>query len=164
MSEAFYSDGLRFECRRCSACCRGEPGFVFLTRPDVLRILKRLGIDFRTFYADYCRSTDTGLGMALSLKEKPGYDCVFWGEEGCSIYEDRPVQCSTYPFWASILESRSRWDEESAYCPGVGKGELRGGASIEERLERRRAEKILIFEYEEDPQAADIDGEARRGQ
>ncbi len=163
MSEDFYSSGLSFECRRCSACCRGEPGFVFLTRPDVLRILKRLRIGYTEFYAEYCRTVDTGLGMALSLREKPGYDCVFWGEGGCSIYEDRPVQCSTYPFWASILESRARWEEEGAYCPGIGRGELRSGASIEERLRERQAEPILIFGYAEDPAAADIEGEASHG-
>ncbi len=163
MSDAFYSGGLAFECRRCSACCRGEPGFVFLTRSDIRRILRRLGIEYRAFCADFCRTVDTGLGMALSLREKPGYDCVFWGDGGCSIYEDRPVQCSTYPFWASILESRSRWDEEGAYCPGIGRGERRSGAHIEGRLAERGSEPIVVFEYGEDPGDADIEGEARHG-
>ena len=35
MSEPFYAEGLRFSCERCSACCRGEPGYVFLTKEDL---------------------------------------------------------------------------------------------------------------------------------
>jgi Fe-S-cluster containining protein len=160
MSEVFYAEGLRFDCRRCSACCRGEPGHVFLTKPDLARLLKRLGLDYRSFFADYCIAVDTGLGMALSLKEKPGFDCVFWSEGGCTVYEDRPVQCSTYPFWSSILESRRRWNEEAASCPGVGVGELKSRTYIEERLLERRAVPIIIFGYGVDPSTTDPGCEA----
>src|SRR5512145_1944147 len=45
----------RFECARCSACCRGEPGFVFLTARD----LRELASFFKTseddFLAKNCR-------------------------------------------------------------------------------------------------------------
>ncbi len=151
MSELFYAEGLRFDCRRCSACCRGEPGYVFLTRPDLERLLRRFSLDYRSFFSAYCRTVDTGMGMALSLKEKPHFDCIFWSEGGCSIYEDRPVQCSTYPFWSSILESRQRWKEEASYCPGVGVGDLKSRAYIEECLFKRRSVPIIIFEYGVDP-------------
>ena len=30
-----------------------------------------------------------------------------------SIYDVRPVQCSTYPFWPSLLKNKQSWEEES---------------------------------------------------
>jgi hypothetical protein len=53
------------------------------------------------------------------------------------------VQCGTYPFWSSILESEESWEEEKAHCPGVGKGRLYSKREIEERLYARRAAKPL---------------------
>lgn len=40
--------------------------------------------------------------------------CVFLEPDGkqCSIYEARPVQCRTYPFWPTIMESMQSWDSE----------------------------------------------------
>jgi Fe-S-cluster containining protein len=155
MGEPFYSKGLRFDCRRCSRCCGGGPGYVFLTKADLERLLGRLGLDFPSFFKKYCTTVDTGLGMALSLRETPDYDCILWGGKGCSVYEDRPVQCSTYPFWASVLESRRGWEEESASCPGIGEGGLRDRTFIEECLYARRAESTIVFEYGADPLKAD---------
>ncbi len=155
MGDPFYSKGLRFSCKRCSACCRGEPGFVFLTRDDVHRLLKRLGLDFKVFFRDYCTLVDTGTGMALSLRENRAFDCVLWGEKGCGVYEDRPVQCSTYPFWNSIVESRSSWEDESASCPGIGNGECRSRDYIEERLFARRRAGTIVLSYGVDPECSD---------
>jgi uncharacterized protein len=151
MGEPFYAEGLNFGCERCSSCCRGGPGYVFLAKPDVDRLLGRLGLDFAVFFRDYCTTVDTGLGLALSLKETPAYDCILWTEKGCSVYEDRPVQCSTYPFWDSILESRRRWNDEAASCPGIGKGEPRSRSSIEDCLFARRAAPAIVFGYGEEP-------------
>jgi uncharacterized protein len=155
MGEPFYDKGLRFGCERCSSCCRGGPGYVFLTRDDLSRLLRRLRLDFAAFFRDYCTLVDTGLGMALSLKETKDYDCILWTRNGCSAYEDRPVQCSTYPFWASVLESRRRWDEEAASCPGIGKGESKPRSHIEDCLYARRAAPTIIFDYGADPSSAD---------
>jgi len=42
------------------------------------------------------------------------YGCVFLDPFGqCSIYDVRPVQCRTYPFWPSLLESKEDWDNEA---------------------------------------------------
>jgi uncharacterized protein len=157
MAEPFYAKGLRFSCQRCSACCRGEPGFVFLTREDLRRLLRRLRLDFKSFFHDYCTLVDAGTGMALSLRENAAFDCILWAEKGCSVYEDRPVQCSTYPFWSSIVESRSSWESESASCPGIGGGELRSREYIEERLLARRGTGTLVLSYGVDPESSDED-------
>jgi uncharacterized protein len=177
MGDAFYASGLRFSCTRCSLCCRGEPGYIFLSKDDLRALLRRLRLDFKTFYRKYCTLVDTGTGMALSLRDvvardvvavdaprdkgslgsKPTHDCVFWGSGGCEVYEDRPVQCSTYPFWASILDSKASWREEALSCPGIGSGELRSRSYIEERLLARRGAGTIVLAYGVDPECSDDD-------
>ncbi|HUW41216.1 MAG TPA: YkgJ family cysteine cluster protein [Rectinemataceae bacterium] len=152
MNSPFYSQGLKFSCTRCSACCRGGPGYVFLSKPDLSRLLDLLSLDFHGFFHKYCTKVDTGLGMALSLAEKENYDCVFWASEGCTVYEARPIQCSSYPFWASVLESSRTWYDEKRACPGIDQGALRGPAEIEDRLVARRSEPTIVFPYGVDPE------------
>ncbi len=145
MTEPWYQDGLSFACARCSGCCRGGPGYVFLAKEDLRRLLNRLSLDFPTFFRRYCTLVNIGTGWALSLGERRNYDCVFWSDQGCSVYEDRPVQCSTYPFWSSIMESRKSWQAAGDDCPGIGRGELRSPEYIEKRLgERRDAGTIVL--------------------
>ena len=48
----------------------------------------------------------------MNLKRNEG-SCVFLDESGkCGIYDARPVQCHTYPFWPSLLENSEAWKEE----------------------------------------------------
>ena len=40
--------------------------------------------------------------------------CTFLNPIGqCSIYDVRPIQCRTYPFWPSILKNKQTWEEEA---------------------------------------------------
>jgi uncharacterized protein len=164
MGEPFYAPGLRFSCARCSYCCRGDPGFIFLSKCDLRRLLHRLRLDFKTFFREYCTLVDAGTGMALSLRDvmaqggaRPVYDCVFWGREGCEVYDDRPIQCSTYPFWVSIVDSKASWREEARSCPGIDVGELRSRIYIEERLQERRRARTIVLDYGVDPECLDED-------
>ena len=76
--------------------------------------------------------------IALAVKEKDNYDCIFLTKNGCSIYEGRPSQCRTYPFWESIVESRANWESEGKSCPGIGKGRKISRKEIEKELEKGR--------------------------
>ena len=53
---------------------------------------------------------------------------------GCRVYEDRPRQCRTWPFWRGVVHSRERWDEEAADCPGMNGGRRFEAAEIEASL------------------------------
>lgn len=35
------------------------------------------------------------------------------------MYNFRPVQCRTYPFWTGILADESSWKSEAKHCPGI---------------------------------------------
>ena len=60
----------------------------------------------------------------LSLKEKENGDCIFLKEGKCSIYDVRPRQCRTYPFWPQNLRSPEAWARACRACEGIGQGRL----------------------------------------
>ena len=38
---------------------------------------------------------------------------------GCDIYQSRPIQCRTYPFWKTALTSRRDFIDATSDCPGT---------------------------------------------
>lgn len=125
MLDCWFENGLRFSCSRCSCCCGGQPGFVFLSRIDLTNLAESFNLEEDIFVSRYCREVEWHDGsLTLSLKEKENCDCVFWTEKGCSVYDVRPVQCQTYPFWKWILADEKSWLSESRSCPGIGQGRL----------------------------------------
>jgi len=144
----FYAGGLRFSCQRCSACCRFESGYVYLSRQDVSLLRTALDMPYDKFIEKYCRWVPEWNGKSrLSLKEKRNYDCIFWSKEhgeGCRVYKERPLQCRTFPFWPSIMESKDNWEMTAQDCPGTGEGELHSRDSIEKMLAKRRMEPIIF--------------------
>ena len=144
MKKSIYSQGLYFSCVKCSACCRHESGIVVLTENDLklLADFKKMG--YNEFTEAYCRWVPYWNGAErLSLKEKPGYDCIFW-EDGCSVYPVRPLQCRAFPFWESIVNSSAAWKSIAASCPGMNKGTLVTRDEIESWLGKQAAEKIIV--------------------
>ena len=141
----FYSQGLRFSCKRCSACCRFEPGFVFLSDKDVSALKTALKLGYDDFLALYCRWVPAEDGKnRLSLKEKTNYDCVFWAKgAGCTVYKARPLQCVTFPFWPSVLKDEDSWEMTARGCPGMNQGSNHSTGSIEKLLSTRRNEPII---------------------
>lgn len=119
--DPWYEDGLAFGCTRCGACCTGAPGFVWVSIDEVVALARRLEMEVDDFGRKYVRR----VGDRYSLRERPGGDCVFWQPgQGCTVYEDRPVQCRTYPLWDEHIESPESWERVGRGCPGVGQGRI----------------------------------------
>ncbi len=136
--DCFYEKGLSFSCiPGCRYCCSVEPGFVFLSLQDLIRIAAATETGIEECIDRYCIYVPMGDVTHISLKETPENDCIFLTEKGCGVYENRPVQCSTYPFWAHIVDSEKNWEEEKAWCPGIGKGELHSAEEINDNLQQR---------------------------
>ena len=96
-------DRFSFSCYRGIACfntcCRNKD--LILTPYDVLRLKNRLGIDSDSFLVRYTLyRVDPGSGfpvLTLRLEAEPGRRCPFVTQEGCSVYEDRPMACRLFP-------------------------------------------------------------------
>ena len=104
-----------------------------------------LAMDRQKFIETYCRLVDIGQMKMVSLLEKDNYDCIFLTDKGCMVYPYRPVQCSTYPFWANVLENRETWEEEGRHCPGINKGAIHSRKEIEKCLEDRLSNSPVVL-------------------
>ena len=125
MSEPWYKDGLRFRCTRCGKCCTGEPGYVWVNEAELR------GESVEQVTALYTRLASRG----RTLREKANGDCVFFDRQaGCTVYEVRPRQCRTWPFWESNVATPETWKHTCEICPGSGRGELISAEEITRRL------------------------------
>ena len=125
----WFKEGLKFECQRCGRCCRGEPGVVWVNMNEIEKIAAFMGISREAFAKNYLRS----FNERYSLVEYGGGDCIMY-DNGCKIYDVRPCQCRTFPFWGSNLEDRSEWEKLKKTCPGVDKGKLHKLEDIQNNL------------------------------
>ena len=135
----WYAEGLDFTCTQCGNCCGGAPGYVWVTRDDIVRISDFLKITPEEMVERYCRK----VGGQWSLNEGKGpgsdWDCVFLKEEKvtrrtaggeevklgrryCSVYSVRPLQCRTWPFWSENLSTKRAWDHAGKRCHGINHG------------------------------------------
>lgn len=137
MSKPWFQDGLRFTCTGCGNCCTGAPGYVWVRDEDIERLATHLGLDVDAFERRYVRR----VGVRKSLLEYSDGDCVFFDPKNrnCSVYEARPLQCRTWPFWDSNIESPAAWKHTCKVCPGSGQGNL---YTIEQIQERAAAMKL----------------------
>lgn len=71
----------------------------------------------------------------VSLREKANSDCVFYeAGVGCTVYDVRPVQCRTWPFWGKTAGTPEAWDRTCEVCPGAGQGHLISAEEITRRI------------------------------
>lgn len=142
--ELFYEQGLRFECQGSGKCCtsHGEFGFVFLTQDDRRRFARHLKVSTTVFTKKYCDQTN---GIWHLKEDKGNPDCMFLKNKGCSVYEARPNQCRTWPFWPEVMNAKAWKSEVADFCPGVGKGRLWSKQEIEQEMGKdRENEKKLL--------------------
>jgi len=140
--QPWYADGLNFTCTCCGNCCTGGPGYVWITLEEIARLADHLKLSVKETIRRHCRK----LGTRYSLKERQNpttksFDCIFLKEipaplnngkevdrieqpkRVCGIYEVRPLQCRTWPFWDGNLASKQQWDKTSnTVCPGMSTG------------------------------------------
>lgn len=135
--DAWYHDGLAFECTQCGACCTGSPGIVRFTPDEAQAIARRLRLTLEQFL-ERC-THESGLPGERSLNEVEtefGLDCVFLdrttvpGKAVCGIYEVRPLQCRTFPWWPEHLSSARAWQRLGRTCEGVGRGGMVSASEI----------------------------------
>ncbi len=118
-----YEKGFEFgfdgsACGRCGGkCCTGESGNIFADDAELKRIRAFLRLSEREFSERYLRK----VGWRVSFKEfefESGFACVFFdtSERKCSIYELRPKQCQTFPFWEYFKKHKEELKDE---CIGV---------------------------------------------
>ncbi len=114
--EPWFEEGLRFKCTGCGKCCTGSPGYVYLSRMDLERFASYFGLSETEFAKKYTRLVD---GQYALLDRAGSDDCLFLKENRCSVYEARPTQCRTFPWWVHHLRDQNDWEEAGKRCEGI---------------------------------------------
>lgn len=123
MSDLMKQEGFNYSfnpkaCESCQGrCCTGESGYIYVTKTEIENIAQLLDIPVREFVQEYLFKKM----YKYSIKERKygdSYECVFYDRDsnGCTIYEERPLQCRTFPFWDYY---KKRVDELKLECPGI---------------------------------------------
>lgn len=120
--QPWYKDGLRFQCTQCGNCCTGAPGYVWVNRDEVAALAAEVHMEVDAFLKQYVRK----VGARMSLVEYANGDCVFFDnvKRTCNVYQARPRQCRTWPFWHSNVCTAEAWRQTCEVCPGSGQGAL----------------------------------------
>jgi Fe-S-cluster containining protein len=120
VQKALDGETFRWSCTACGKCCRG-PGVVYFTEEDLKNIRSRLGLSdaqWEQLYTRLIQKKKNGLFLHQTAKS-----CALLGRDGrCTVYEVRPLQCRTFPFWTSNFESRESYEWLKDFCPGMKTG------------------------------------------
>lgn len=106
-------------CDSCAGnCCIGESGNIWISKQEIQNLCNHLNLDIVEVFDKYLEKR----GYKYSIKEvqlaKDNYACIFFNLEKkmCTIYDVRPVQCRTFPFWEYFKKNK---DEVVKECPAI---------------------------------------------
>ena len=110
-------------CESCPAhCCRGSSGFVYVSKSQIEAFAEHMKLKQDVFIQRFLRKVGYRFALQEVEHQKGDFACIFLEpEEGrCSVYEVRPKQCRTFPFWVHFRVYPEEIDQE---CPGILKGD-----------------------------------------
>jgi len=159
LADAIESIG--FECTRCGACCKADADdpHTATVFPDEVRALQAAtDYDWR----DVARPMPYGLSegpegetFEWALQTDACGDCTFYeesaGEGRCTVHEDRPLICETYPFSVALGGTSQPMGEavdeagmvRAHECEGLGRDISREDAEELARALKERAIREL---------------------
>lgn len=106
-------------CEACEGnCCIGESGNIWINREEIENLRSHLDVTLDEVYSRFLEKR----GYKYSLKEikleENNFACIFFDldKKQCSIYEVRPTQCRTFPFWNYFKDNKEEVIKE---CPAI---------------------------------------------
>lgn len=133
---------MKFECQEscggkcCSAGWDGKAAFIFLTKNDMRSISKfvKQPVDEFASKGEFKFTRFTKKKTQQWFLKDSETTCRFFNKGKCGIYEVRPIQCRTFPFWPENMNAR-KWKELATFCPGIGKGKAQSLDVLHEQIE-----------------------------
>jgi Fe-S-cluster containining protein len=154
-------ESIGFECTRCGACCAGddEEPHTATVFPDEVRTIR--ATDDAYDWRDVARPMPYGLSEGTDGPEGETFewalrtdacgDCAFYaeddGEGRCTVHDDRPLICRTYPFSVALGGTSQPMGEavdeaglvRAHECEGLGRDISREAAEDLARALKERA-------------------------
>merc|ERR1712157_680092 len=87
----------------------------YASKEEIKSIKEYLNIQNKEEFNDKYISNYVNKNSGAVLKSKiNSASCIFLNEETneCDIYNVRPLQCRTYPFWPRVMSSCNDWNNE----------------------------------------------------
>lgn len=113
-----------FDSRECSSCagncCIGESGYIWINKEEINRLSTHLNITLDELRIKYLRKVTYRYSLKETKLSENNYACMFFDlkKKQCSIYEARPNQCRTFPFWDYFKDNEKEVFKE---CPAIKK-------------------------------------------
>ena len=124
MSNLIKKDGFNFAfdpngCNNCSGnCCIGESGYIWINSLEIQALALHLKISVDDLKSRFLNK----IAYKYSIKEvqlaQNNYACCFFDldKKQCTVYDVRPSQCRTFPFWDYFKENEKEVYKE---CPAI---------------------------------------------
>jgi len=113
--------GFHFDSNACKACkgkcCRGFGGYVWISLEELEKMAAEKKMDIVLFSKQYVRKIKGRLSLIEYFINNEHFCCFFDRVDcQCIIYESRPRQCRTFPFWNQF---KKKFKNLFVECPGV---------------------------------------------
>lgn len=117
----WFDSSVAFACTACGKCCKSRNTRVFVNPSEIEELARCKSVSVPEFMQQFTHTLKDSTGRSLvTLKgheSKP--QCVFLEGKTCSVYDVRPTQCRTYPFWPQHLVGAAEWRAEASNCEGI---------------------------------------------
>ncbi|MDA3786398.1 MAG: YkgJ family cysteine cluster protein [Deltaproteobacteria bacterium] len=106
------------KCKICGGrCCRGSAGYVWISRVELEEMAEARKMTVPLFARQYVRQVQGRFSLQDRLINGEYFCCFFDRIAGaCTIYQNRPSQCRTFPFWDKFKKEPQKLFDE---CPAV---------------------------------------------
>ena len=107
------------KCETCGGkCCIGESGYIWITPQEILKLSKNLNISQQELIDKYLIKYNYRYSIKEKIISKDNFACIFFdtNKMQCSVYDARPNQCRTFPFWDYFRNNVKELKEE---CPAI---------------------------------------------
>jgi Fe-S-cluster containining protein len=98
-------------------CCRKLD--LILYPYDIIRLKNRLGISSEEFMRSHTRLGSSSHpyfpAVMLLMADNEEHTCPFLNDKGCSVYEDRPTACRTYPLERAVDRNTAKGRPDEFY-------------------------------------------------
>lgn len=105
-------------CRTCGGrCCRGLGGYVWISLQELEDLAAAQGMNAARFAEQHLRQVQGRLSLRERIINGEHFCCFFEPIAcRCTVYEHRPKQCRSFPFWEKFQHDCQELLRE---CPGV---------------------------------------------
>jgi Fe-S-cluster containining protein len=104
-------------CDSCRGTCCRWGGYVWITEEEMMVLAETRGMELGVFADSYVRAAYGRLSLQDRLIDGENPCCLFdTSQNRCTVYDQRPAQCRSFPFWK---QNREKYLELMEYCPGI---------------------------------------------